>query len=80
MKIKLCPNEADEIAESENNKSFDANDGETDTSENCRCRRYCHCQVDESESFENESDNGLKAVTNENDLWHRKLTLKIKFW
>ena len=55
MKIKLCPNEADETTELENNNSFDSNDGESDTSENCRCRRYCHCQVDEPESLENES-------------------------
>ena len=93
MKIKLCPNEADEITESKNNNRFDSNDGravasgeavgaqgrsvspistrggtfsppstasplrfsdlasaldgESDPSENCRCRRYCNCQVDE---------------------------------
>ena len=58
MKIKLCPNEADETTELKNNNSFDSNDGESDTSENCRCRRYCNCQVDELESLENESDEG----------------------
>ena len=63
MKIKLCRNEADETTESENNKSFDSNDGETDTSENCRCRRYCHCQVDEPESLENESDEGAVSTS-----------------
>ena len=109
MKMKLCPNEADEKTESDNNNSFDSNDGESDTSENrvvasagaggaqalpvygravtpistrwgtfsppstasppvfsdiatalenCRCRRYCNCLVDELESLENESDEG----------------------
>ena len=63
MKIKLCPNEADETTVSENNNSFDSNDGESDTSENCRCRRYCQCQVDESESLENESDEETVPVS-----------------
>ena len=114
MKIKLCPNEADETTESENDISFDSNDGravasggavgaqappvfgrsvspistrggtfsppsiaspprfsdlastldgESDTSENCRCRRYCYCQVDEPESLENESDEGAVSTS-----------------
>ena len=61
MEIKLCPNEADETTELEN--SFDSNDGESDTSENCRCRRYCYCQVDEPESLENESDEGAVSTS-----------------
>ena len=95
MKIKLCPNEADEKTESKNINSFDSNDGravasgeavgaqgrsvspistrggtfsppstasplrfsdlasaldgESDPSENCRCRRYCNCNCQVNE-------------------------------
>ena len=34
MKIRLCPSEADETTESENNNSVESNDGESDNSEN----------------------------------------------